>query len=94
MNYDVRAHLRSARERLKDEGAKIRFGELFVMTGEVGPEFGRALSDAFELRKDADYAVDTRAEISRQVAEEEFRKATEFLMMAEKFLEGAGGNIE
>jgi uncharacterized protein (UPF0332 family) len=90
MNYDVRAHLRSARERLKDaegmlslaryagavnrtywtmfevacamlasrgvkvrshEGAKIRFGELFVMTGEVGPEFGRALSDALSFGK-------------------------------------------
>ena len=95
MNEDVRAHLWSAHERLKDaegllslaryagavnrtywtmfeaaramlasrgvkveshEGAKIKFGELFARTDLVPREFGRMLNDAFELRKDADYA--------------------------------------
>ena len=38
--------------------------------------------------------LDSRAEIVREVAEEEFRKAKAFLAMAEQFLKGAGGNCE
>jgi hypothetical protein len=40
------------------------------------------------------YAIDSRAEIPREVAEQELRKAREFLAMAEQFLKGAGGNCE
>jgi uncharacterized protein (UPF0332 family) len=72
-------------------GVKIKFGELFVKTGRVDPKFGRDLSRALDLREDADYAVDSRAEVPREVAEEELRKAAEFLAMAEEFLEASGG---
>jgi len=40
------------------------------------------------------YALDSRAEILREVAEQELRKATELLTMAEQFLKGAGGRVE
>ncbi len=75
-------------------GVKIKFGELFVKTGRVDPKFGRYLSRASELREDADYALDSRAEVPRDVAEEQLRKASEFLGMAEEFLKGAGGELE
>ena len=39
-------------------------------------------------------APEARAAISQAVAEQEFDRATEFLVMAEKFLEGTGGNFE
>lgn len=68
------------------EGAKIKFGELFVKTNHVEPRFGRDLSNALELRKDVDYAIDARSEISLTIAREEFQKATEFVAMAEAFL--------
>ena len=75
-------------------GVKIKFGELFAKTGRVESKFGRTLSRAYELREDADYALDTRAEIPRHVADEELQKAREFLVMAEQFLMGAGGESE
>jgi uncharacterized protein (UPF0332 family) len=75
-------------------GVKIKFGELFVKTGRVDPKFGRYLSRASELREDADYALDSRAEVPRDVAEEQLGKASEFLEMAENFLKGAGGELE
>ena len=75
-------------------GVKIKFGELFVKTGRVDPKFGRDLSRALALREDADYAIDSRAEVPKEVAQDQFRKASEFLEMAEKFLMPAGGNHE
>jgi hypothetical protein len=75
-------------------GVKIKFGELFVKTGKVDPKFGRYLSRALDLREDADYALDSRAEVPRHVAEDQLRKASEFLAMAENFLKGAGGGLE
>jgi hypothetical protein len=39
-----------------------------------------------DLREDADYALDSRAEVPRDVAEEQLRRASEFLEMAENFL--------
>lgn len=75
-------------------GVKIKFGELLVKTGKVESRFGRCLSQAFKLREDADYALDTRAEIPRQTAEAELRKAREFVEMAEEFLKGSGGELE
>lgn len=71
-----------------------KFSEMFAKTGKVDRKFGRHLSRAYGLRKDADYAIDSRAEIAPEVAEGEFRKATEFVAMAERFLEGVGGDIE
>jgi uncharacterized protein (UPF0332 family) len=75
-------------------GVKIKFGELFVKTGRVDPKFGRDLARALDLREDADYAVDSRAEVPCEVAEEQLQKASEFLRMAEEFLEAAGGKHE
>ena len=36
----------------------------------------------------------TRAGITREVAEGQYRKASDFLQMAEQFLKGAGGKVE
>jgi len=73
---------------------KIKFGELLVKTRRVARRFAHYLSRAFDLRDDAVYALDSRAEIPREVAEQELRRATEFLTMAEQFLKGAGGKVE
>ncbi len=75
-------------------GVKIKFGELFVKTGRADPKFGRHLSRALDLREDADYAIDSRAEVPKEVAEEQLRTAREFLEMAESFLKAAGGKHE
>jgi len=68
-----------------------KFGEFFVKTGKVEARYGRNLARAFELREDADYALDARAEISRHTAEGELQKAHEFVTRAEDFLK-QGGN--
>lgn len=65
-----------------------KFGELFAKTGKIDPRFGRTLNEAFELREDADYALDSRAEILRPTAEVELQKARDFVNMAERFLGG------
>jgi hypothetical protein len=44
--------------------------------------------------EDADSALDSRAEVPRDVAEEQLREASEFFQMAEEFLKGAGGELE
>ena len=75
-------------------GLKNKFGELLVKAGKVDRKFADNLSRAFELREDAVYALDSRAEIPRDVAEEQLRKARKFLAMAEQFLGGAGGDCE
>jgi hypothetical protein len=75
-------------------GVKIKFGELFVKTGRVDQKFGRYFSQALELREDADYALDARAEVPRDVAQEQLRRASEFLKMAEEVLKAAGGKLE
>jgi len=75
-------------------GVKIKFGELFVKAGRVDPKFGRYLSQALDLRGDADYALDSRADVPREVAEEQLWKASELLAMAEEFLKAEGGKHE
>jgi uncharacterized protein (UPF0332 family) len=67
---------------------------LFVKTGRVDPKFGRYLSQGLDLREDADYALDSRAEVPHDVAEEQLRRASEFLEMAENFLKVSGGGLE
>ena len=79
-----------------------KFGELFAKTRRVESRFGRNLARAFELRWDADYALDSRAEIPPHAAEAELQKAREFVKMAEEFLGGSeptkstkgGGELE
>jgi uncharacterized protein (UPF0332 family) len=72
------------------QGVISKFGELFAKTGRVEPRFGHNLKVAFELREDADYALDARAEIPRHTAEGELRKAREFVKMAQDFLKAGG----
>jgi uncharacterized protein (UPF0332 family) len=52
------------------------------------------LARAFELREDADYALDASAAIAPDTAEAELRKAREFVNMAEQFLEGSESEAE
>jgi uncharacterized protein (UPF0332 family) len=66
-----------------------RFGELFVKGGKIESKFGRYLARGFELREDADYAIDARAEIPAQTAEAELQNAREFVKMAQDFLGGS-----
>jgi uncharacterized protein (UPF0332 family) len=70
------------------QGVISKFGESFAKTGKVEPRFGHSLKQAFELREDADYALDERAEVPRHTAETELRKAREFVKVAEDFLAG------
>lgn len=72
-------------------GVKIKFSELFVKSGRVAARFGKILATVFDRREDADYTPEARAAISQAVAEQEFERASEFVTMAEKFLEGTGG---
>ncbi len=45
-------------------------------------------------RRGFSVASEARSALSKAVAEQEFDRVTEFLAMAEKFLEGTGGNFE
>jgi uncharacterized protein (UPF0332 family) len=76
------------------QGVINKFGELLAKTGKVESRFGHSLKEAFELREDADYALDSRAEIPRRTAEAELRKAQEFVTMAEEFIKKTGGEFE
>ena len=76
------------------QGVISKFGELLAKTGRVQPRFGHNLKAAFELREDADYALDARAEIPRRTAEAELGKAREFVKMAEDFLGREESGVE
>ena len=82
------------REFQSHQGAISKFGELLVKGGKVESRFGRSLARAFELREDADYALDASAAIAPDTAEAELRKAREFVNMAEQFLEGSESKAE
>lgn len=71
-------------------GVRVKYSELFVKTGKVDRRFGNILLRSFDLREDVDYSPESRAAISKEVAEEEIDRAEEFLRMAETFLEGGG----
>jgi hypothetical protein len=60
----------------------------------VEAKFRTALDESLKLRHFADYETDLTYAISTEAAEATLREANEFVTMAEKFLEGAGGNIE
>lgn len=72
------------------EGLKIKFAELFVKTGRIDTRFSHALTEAYDLREDADYTLEARSAITQTIAEEQLRIATEFLAMAEEFLTSGG----
>jgi len=69
-------------------GVKVKFGEIFAKTGRVERRFGTMVADAYDLRIDAEYVSAARSGISRGVAEEQLRTATDFLKMAEVFVRG------
>jgi uncharacterized protein len=64
------------------------FGRFFAKSRRVDRKFHRDLIDAEDFREIADYSRDTT--ISSEKASKTIEAAIEFLVMAEKFLEGAG----
>ncbi|MGH9432864.1 MAG: HEPN domain-containing protein [Terriglobia bacterium] len=68
------------------------FGRLFAKAGRVDRRFHRDLINAEDFREIADYV--RNAPISAEKVSDTIRTATEFLAMAETFLEGAGGKLE
>jgi uncharacterized protein (UPF0332 family) len=58
------------------------FGQHFAATGNIPSRFHRMLSDAFELRGDADYDFETP--VDREETEKMIRKAQEFMELAEQ----------
>jgi len=64
------------------------FGRFFAKPGRVDRKFHRDLIDAEDFREIADYVRD--APISLEKVSNTIGRATEFLAMAETFLEGAG----
>ncbi len=68
------------------------FEQAFVANGAIGRGFRDGLIRAYELRQIADY--DPAMQISAESAKTTLASAAEFVMMAEKFLEGTGGHFE
>lgn len=64
------------------------FEEAFPKAGKIDPKFHADLLEAYWLRRVADY--DVMREIPAGVAEATLRTASEFVSMAETFLEGPG----
>ncbi|MGH9454024.1 MAG: HEPN domain-containing protein [Terriglobia bacterium] len=64
------------------------FEEALPKAGKIDPKYHADLLEAYRLRQVADYDVMT--ELPPGVAEATLRRATEFLAMAETFLEGVG----
>ena len=58
------------------------FGQHFAVTGSIPAKFHRMLSDAFELRGDADYDFETP--VDREEAEKMINNAREFISLAEE----------
>jgi uncharacterized protein (UPF0332 family) len=67
-------------------GVKIKFAEVFVKSGKVEKRYGRMLSDAYDLRLDAEYTAEARRGITREDAQEQLDKASSFIEMATKFV--------
>jgi uncharacterized protein len=76
------------------DGVKIKFGELFVRSGKVERRFGKILSKAYDLRVDTEYVRTAGIAITREVAEEQLQRASEFLDMAERYIRQPGGKLE
>lgn len=65
------------------------FGREFARTGLVDRKFHRYLLEAFQTRQDSDY--ESVAGITETQAAHSLREATEFIEMAERFLQGPSG---
>lgn len=62
------------------------FGDLFVQTGRIDPDYFEDLRETYRLRRIATYGIKEEDRISRDVAESVYLKATRFVKMAEDFL--------
>lgn len=71
--------------RSKHSGMLSAFGEQFVRTGLIEPEYAKMLGHAFDSRLDSDYDVIYAAEPA--VAEDILKAARHFVARAERYLE-------
>lgn len=62
------------------------FGEAFATPGKVAPRFYGDLLEAYRLRQIADYGI--LEPLPPFAAQSTFKKATEFVAMAEEFING------
>ena len=83
MFYVARAFLLTKSLTFSKHSATISaFGQHFAATGEIPATYHRMLSDAFELRGDADYDFETP--VDRDEAGKMIRQAGEFIKLGEK----------
>lgn len=76
--------------RSKHHGLIAAFGQHFVKTGLIEPEYGRMLQDAFEARLDSDYAPHPAlTETSAQLL---VSQASDFVGHITRFLTVSSGN--
>jgi uncharacterized protein (UPF0332 family) len=68
----------------KHAGVIAAFGQHFVKTGEVPPEYHRHLIQGMELRHVGDYGRSD--EISAEQCDEQIRRSQDFLLLAERIL--------
>ncbi|HLW79658.1 MAG TPA: HEPN domain-containing protein, partial [Terriglobia bacterium] len=76
----------------KHQFVSSEFGRRFAKTGRVDRKLGRYLHKAFEKRNAGLYEVGDS--VSREDAEEQLQRATEFVTKANQFMKGAGGDLE
>lgn len=74
--------------RSKHSGVHAAFGEQFVKTGLIEPEYARMLINAFDSRLDADYEVDSF--LDSEVAEAILNDTKQFVARVERYLQEAG----
>jgi uncharacterized protein (UPF0332 family) len=75
--------------RSKHAGVHSAFGEHFVKTGLIEPEYAKMLGHAFDSRLDSDYDVAFTPE--RALGEEVLHDARRFVERVESYLRQAGG---
>ena len=74
--------------RSKHSGLQAAFGQYFVKPGLIEPEYSRMLINAFNLRLDSDYEV--KSSLTRELAEDVLRDASQFVERAKIYLEQEG----
>jgi uncharacterized protein (UPF0332 family) len=95
MEHPARAMLLTRGLRLRKHQAVIsEFGRLFARSGAVDAKFHRYLIDDFVFRNLAEYDPIPEPPLTLGRTTRILEHAAEFIAMAEKFLEGTGGNFE
>lgn len=74
--------------RSKHSGVHSAFGEHFVKTKLIEPEYARMLINAFDSRLDADYEADFT--VDRKAAEVVLEDAKKFVARIERYLQESG----